>query len=116
MNLKDCIERGYLKKLNPDKELSEKELNEARYDLFHAAKSVLFSLGYVEKRHISVLIVLEELNKEGKLEAKYTTNFKAAMSAREDADYHYSHSKETAEYELSIAKEFLDEMTRLLNK
>lgn len=116
MNLRDCLEKGYLKQSNPDKELSDKELNEAKYDLekaksafneedykwsivksyysmFHAAKSVLFKLGYIEKRHISVLIVLEELNKQGKLESKFVTYFKSAMTAREDADYHYSHSK-----------------------
>jgi len=76
----------------------------------------LFKLGYIEKRHIAVLIVLEELNKKGKIESRFITNFKASMSAREDADYHYSYSKETAEYELGIAKEFLEEIKRLLHK
>ena len=136
MNINDCLERGYLAETKPDKELSDKELNEAKYDLekaekafkeedykwcivkcyygmFHAAKAVLFKLGYVEKRHIAILIVLEELNKKGKIESKFITNFKASMTAREDADYHYSYSKEIAEYELTIAEEFLEEMERL---
>ena len=133
------MEKGYLTSSKPDKELSDKELNEAKYDLekankafkeedfkwcivkcyyslFHATKAVLFKLGYIEKRHIAVLIVLEELNKKGKIESRFITNFKASMSAREDADYHYSYSKETAEYELGIAKEFLEEIKRLLHK
>src|SRR3989344_9642554 len=137
MNVNDCLEKGYLTSSKPDKELSDKELNEAKYDLekankafkeedfkwcivkcyyslFHATKAVLFKLGYIEKRHIAVLIVLEELNKKGKIESRFITNFKASMSAREDADYHYSYSKETAEYELGIAKEFLAEIKRLL--
>ncbi|MCK4521535.1 MAG: HEPN domain-containing protein [Nanoarchaeota archaeon] len=136
MNINDCLERGYLAETKPDKELSDKELNEAKYDLekaekafkeedykwcivkcyysmFHAAKAILFKLGYVEKRHIAILIVLEELNKKGKIESKFITNFKASMTAREDADYHYSYSKEIAEYELTIAEEFLKEMERL---
>lgn len=139
MNIKDCLEKGYLAKSKPDKELSEKELNEARYDfekaemafkeedykwciikcyysMFHAAKAILFKLGYIEKKHIAVLIVLEELNKQGKIESKFITNFKATMTAREDADYRYSYSKETAGYEITIAKEFLEGMKRTLNK
>lgn len=137
MNIDDCLEKGYLVKSKPDKELSDKEFNEAKYDLekankafkegdfkwcivkcyysmFHAAKSILFRLGYIEKRHIAVLIVLEELNKKGKMESRFITNFKASMTAREDADYNYSYSKEIAEHELAIAKEFLEEMERLL--
>ncbi|MDO8740464.1 MAG: HEPN domain-containing protein [Candidatus Woesearchaeota archaeon] len=137
MNIKDCLEKGYLVKTKPDEELGNKELNESKYDLnkaeeafenedskwcivkcyysmFHAAKAVLFKLGYVEKRHIAILIVLEELNKQGKIESKFITNFKASMTAREDADYHYSYSKEIAEYELDIAKEFVKEMERIL--
>lgn len=137
MNINDCLEKGYLIKSKPDKELSGKELNESKYDLekaeeafesedhkwcivkcyysmFHASKAILFKLGYVEKRHIAILIVLEELNKQGKIESRFITNFKASMTAREDADYHYSYSKETAEYELNIAKEFVKEMERLV--
>jgi uncharacterized protein (UPF0332 family) len=137
MNLRDCLEKGYLKNIKPDIELSNKELIEATYDLdkadqayrlkdykwcivkcyysmFHAAKALLFKVGYKEKRHISVLIVLEELNKKGRLDSKFVTNFRAAMTAREDADYNYSHSSEIAEYELDTAKEFLEEIKRLL--
>lgn len=131
MNVKDCIDRNFLRKIKPDKELSDKEINEAEYDLekaekafneddykwciikcyysmFHAAKSLLYRLGYEERRHVAVIIVLEELNRQGKLESRYVDDFKAAMSAREEADYHYSYSKETAEYDLKIAKEFLE--------
>ena len=131
MNVKDCIDRNFLRKIKPDKELSDKEINESEYDLekaekasneddykwciikcyysmFHAAKSLLYRLGYEERRHVAVIIVLEELNRQGKMESRYINDFKAAMSAREEADYHYSYSKETAEYDLKIAKEFLE--------
>ena len=139
MNLQDCLEKRYLVKSKPDEELSNKELNEAKYDvdkatkafqdrdykwcivkcyyvMFHAAKSILFKLGYIEKKHIAILIVLEDLNKKGKIENRFIIDYKAAMSAREDADYHYSYSMETAKHDLGICKEFLDMAEKLLKK
>ena len=139
MNIQGCLDKKYLVKSQPDKELSEKELNEARYDLdkaikafededykwcivkcyyvmFHAAKSILFRLGYIEKKHIAILIVLEDLNRKGKIENRFIIDYKAAMSAREDADYHYSYSMETAEHDLKICKEFLDMAEKLLKR
>ena len=139
MNIKQCLEKGFLKKIKPDKDLSDKEVNEAKYDLekakktlddedykwcivksyysmFHAAKSVLLNMGFKEKKHVSVSVVLEELNRDGKLEGKFVNYFKAAMSAREDADYQYSYSKEIAKYEYECAKEFLEKMEKLNSK
>lgn len=139
MNVNDCIEKGFLTKIKPDAGLCNKEVNEADYDLnsaekafkegdykwciikcyysmFHSAKAILFKLGYTEKKHIAVIIVLEDLNKKGKVESKYINDFKAAMSAREDADYSYSYSKETAEYNLEIAEGFLKRMKKLLKE
>jgi len=137
MDIKTCIEKRYLIKTKPDFELSNKELKEADYDLekaknasdeddykwciikcyysmFHAAKSLLYKSGYVEKKHIAVIIVLEELNKEGKIEIKHINNFKAAMSAREDADYHYTYSKEIAEHDLEMCAGFLEAVKKIL--
>ncbi|MFH1511134.1 MAG: HEPN domain-containing protein [Candidatus Woesearchaeota archaeon] len=139
MNIHECLENGYLKKVTPDKELVQKELSEASHDLesakkafsdhdykwcivqsyyamFHSAKAVLFTLGYSEKRHIAIVIVLEDLSKNGKLESTFITHLKAAMSAREDADYHYSYSKETAEHEIETAEEFVNRMEILTSR
>jgi len=139
MNIRQCIARGFLQIKDPDNELSNKELKESEYDfssariafsnqdykwcivkcyysMFHAAKSILFSLGYFEKRHIAIIVVLEDLCERGKLESKYLIDFKASMSAREDADYHYSYSKETAEYDLDITARFNKEMKYLIEK
>jgi len=38
------------------------------------------------------------------------------MTSREDADYHYSYSREIAEHELQAAINFLDEMERFMLK
>ena len=93
-DIHECIEKGYLKKIEPDPKIIEKEITEADYDLerakhaleekdfkwciiksyysmFHAARAVLFSLGLKEKRHFAVQVVLEDLIKKGKLESIY---------------------------------------------
>ncbi len=139
MDIKKCLEEGFLKKIKPDERLIKKEFDESKYDLemaenafneedfkwciikgyysmFHAARAILFKIGYREKRHFAISIVLEELNKNGKLESKYINDFNAAISSREDADYHYTYSKNTAEHNLAIAKEFLEKMKDLSGK
>ncbi len=139
MNISECIKKGFLRKTESDSELSKKEMYESTYDLerakdafknndfkwsiikcyysmFHAAKANLFQLGYIEKRHIAIIVVLEELNKQGKLESRYVTAFKGAISAREQADYHYSYSKEIAEFEIKTTEEFLNTMIKLLKR
>ena len=136
MNIQECIEKGFLKKIPIDKKLIVKEFREADYDLdksgkafqekdfkwsivksyyamFHAARAILFNIGYMEKRHFAIQVVLEELHKHGKLESKYVNDFGAAISSRENADYHYSYSKEIAEHSLLIAKEFLKKAREL---
>ncbi len=137
MDVKDCLEQGFLKRIEVDKKLIEKELKESAYDfesakkaldekdhkwciiksyysMFHAAKSVLFRLGYMEKRHFALSVVLQDLNKKGKLESKYLNYFSAALSSREEADYHYNYSKEIAEHSITMAEEFSEIMKKLL--
>lgn len=139
MDIDYCLEKGFLVKIDIDEELVNKELREASYDLdkagkalddedfkwaiikayysmFHAARAVLFRLGLNEKKHFAVGVVLEDLNKKGKLESKFVNYFNAAVSSREDADYHYIYSKEIALYNVKIAEEFLTGMKKLLKK
>jgi uncharacterized protein (UPF0332 family) len=137
MNIHNCIKKGWLKKSNPDNELSKKELKEALYDLksakqslniedykwtiiksyyamFHAARSLLYIRGYEEKKHIGILAVLEDESKKGTIQENHINNFKAAMACREDADYGRLYSKEIALFELETAKEFLKEIKKIL--
>ena len=139
MSIADCIEKGHLVKIKPDEVLAKKELNEAAYDIekaekaigehdykwsiiksyyamFHAARAVLFRLGYHEKRHYAIAVVLEELHKQGKVTLRTIDDFKSAVAAREDADYHYTYSQETAAYTLQIAAEFKSAMEQLAEK
>jgi len=136
MDVEECIQKGFLKHVKVDRKLVQKELDEAKYDLsraknslkeddfkwsivktyysmFHAAKAVLFSLGLREKRHFVVGIILERLSKEGKLRFKFVNDYRGAMSAREDAGYRYVHTKDSAEYLIDVAEEFLKKMEEL---
>lgn len=136
MDIESCLQEGFLQRIEVERELIEKELEEARYDLnkaehaleegdfkwsivksyysmFHAARAVLFSLGFKERRHFAIRVVLEDLNSRGKLESKFVSDFSAALVAREDADYRHTYSQETADYLLGAAKDFLSRMGRL---
>ncbi len=137
MDIEECLREGFLQHIKPNKTMIEKELKSAAYDLskaelslengdykwssiqayyaiFHAARALLCSAGYREKRHFAIGVVLEKLVKENKIDAKLVTDFNAAMSAREDADYRDVYSKETSEYLVEIAGEFMNSVKKIL--
>ena len=139
MDIETCLREGFLQQIKVERDLIEKEFKEARYDIgraerafeegdfkwsivksyysmFHAARAVLFSLGLKERRHFAIRVVLEDLNAKGKLESKFISDFSAALGAREDADYSYTYSQETADYLLKAAGDFLARMERLARK
>jgi len=137
MDIKECIEKGYLVKITSKKDIINKEIEECEYDfekakkafneedykwsivmsyytMFHIARALLFKLGFKEKRHFVIPIVLDDLNKNGKIERKYVDYFNAAISSREDADYHYSYSIRIAEDTLRIAEDFKEKIKELI--
>ncbi|MEW6222408.1 MAG: HEPN domain-containing protein [Candidatus Hadarchaeota archaeon] len=137
MDIASCLQEGYLQRVKVERDLIEKEFEEAEYDLkkarhalddgdfkwsiiksyysmFHAARGVLFSIGLKERRHFAVRVVLEDLNARGKLENKFISDFSAALVAREDADYRYTYTQETASYLLEAAKDFLKKMEKMV--
>ncbi len=139
MDIESCLREGFLQQIKVERDLIEKEFKEAKYDvgkaeraleegdfkwsivksyysMFHAARAVLFSRGFKERRHFAIRVVLEDLNMKGKLESKFISDFSAALGAREDADYRYTYSQETAAYLLSAAGDFLAKMKRLAKK
>jgi uncharacterized protein (UPF0332 family) len=135
--LREHVRAGYVAffEANPDfvgKELTEAENDlhdailelkrkgfkwaviKAYFSVFHAGRAVLFTLGLREKTHFAVGAVLDELVKEGKLEAEYANSFNALKSAREEADYHYAYSRETARQSCEAANAFLVRVKALL--
>lgn len=138
MELDTCLARGYLKIISSDVELSNKELAESEddfskarakllekdykwsiimsyYSMFHAAKAILFQLGYAEKKHFAISAVLEDMAKQGRMKSVHVNNFKGAMAAREESNYHYTYPLETAEFELENAEVFLEEVKKILS-
>ncbi|MEW5955968.1 MAG: HEPN domain-containing protein [Candidatus Micrarchaeota archaeon] len=136
MDVEKYVLEGRLRKIKPAEDLVAKEFREAAYDfsrakkafdeedfkwatvkayysMFHAAKAVLFKIGLQEKSHYVISEVLEELSKDGKLESSFVDDFRAAMAARMEADYHYEYSEKSAEQIIEIAKEFLARMKKL---
>ena len=137
MNIDECLEEGFLRRVKPAADIQKKEIDAASYDIacakislenknhkwaiiqsyyaiFHASRSILNKVGYLERRHFVIGVVLESLSKDGKMSKKLVSDFKAAMSAREDADYGGVHSKETAEYIFKTAVEFIKETKIIL--
>lgn len=139
MNLQEAVENRYLipEKGSPD--FIEKELKECAYDfskakkafaeqdykwaivkcyysMFHAGKAVCFKMGYREKKHFAITIILEELYTEGKLEGQFVAYFNAALDSREGADYHYQYSQEIAEQNLKMAEIFNNRMRKLVEE
>lgn len=133
MEIDEALEKGFLIREPPDQKLILKELKEAEYDLtkaqsslsekdfkwaivksyysmFHAARAVLFKMGYREKRHFVVPVVLNQLVGEGKLEASYVSDYNAAIFSREQADYHYGYSEESARQMVGIANRFVNRL------
>ncbi len=136
MSLDDLFKEGHLSRIGPDRELADKELAEGGYDLesaqkafeeddfkwatikayysmFHNAKAILFLLGIKERAHFAIGLVLEDLARNGKLESKYADYYKAGISLRERADYHYAYSEESAKELLEMAEEFEKRMEKL---
>jgi len=130
------IKAGHMQRIQPSRELADKEFHEAEYDLehaesaleekdykwaivkayyavFHSAKGILFTMGLREKSHFAVGEALDVLSKRGKLESRYVADFKACMSARQAADYHYDYSEKTAREIFLIAGEFAERMKKL---
>ncbi len=137
MDIESCLREGFLGRVKVEADIVEKEIKEASYDLsraeralkdgdfkwsivksyysmFHAARAVLFSLGFKERRHFAIRVVLEDLSAKGRLESKFISDFSAALGAREDADYRYTYSQETAAYLLRAARDFLVRMKKLV--
>lgn len=138
MDIEGCLREGHLKRVKPDRGEIEKELLEsaddldmarssyeahkykwatvqAYYSMFHAARSVILSMGLKERRHYAIEVVLREFVKERKLDERYLDDFKAAMYCREEADYGSTYSADKARDLLEAAGEFNDKMKTLGN-
>jgi hypothetical protein len=73
----------------------------------------MFLAGFREKAHFAVAEYLGILSSNGKLENSFVNDFKAAMSARQAADYQYDYDGSRAETLVQLAGEFVARMKKL---
>ena len=126
---RDCITNRYLRKCLIDANKVRREIAEAKndlesskislkesnykwaiiqgyYSMFHACKSLLYSVGYDEKSHECVIIAVEELFTDtGKLPSSIVSNIRNAKSAREAADYGCTYGVHAAQGIIQDAEE-----------
>ena len=109
MNLKDCLEQGFLKKTEPDTDkannslrLAEHKLDNAKINLdsgayedafvnayssmFHAARFIMWRDGYKERGHFVLSIFLKEFYGD-KIELKYINELGTLRSIRHEVIY-----------------------------
>ncbi len=128
---KECIKSGKLKKSDDARALVEKELRVARsdlktaedglaesrwkwctiqayYSMFHSARALLYSKGYVEKSHYCLRAAIESLfASTGELDERFVDFFQIAKVMRENADYEENFSDAGAQKIVECAKQFL---------
>ena len=129
--LKELIANRKILRIKYDKNLVEKEINAAKYDLekskksftdedfkwatiqayysmFHSARALLFSKGFREKSHRALALAIAELFvKTNLIEESFIDRFLEAMELREEADYGFIYSEHSAEEVIKNAEEFL---------
>ncbi|MBN1793154.1 HEPN domain-containing protein [Candidatus Woesearchaeota archaeon] len=139
MNVKDCIEKGLLKKETPDRRKSSKSIDVSLYKLeraekllslemyeetvlnsyasiFHAARAILFKDGMREKSHFALFIYLKEKYADN-LEKRFLNELNTLRLERHDISYGLEKqdiTKEEAKHILSVAKEFISAIQKLL--
>ena len=139
MNIKECLERGYLRKDNPDIEKANQSLKiaENKFDeslksfeaelfestivfsymaMFHSARALLFKDGFIEKSHIAVISFLKE-KYEQSIGKQLIYEFNTVRMARHDSLYglntHFSNND--AKHILDISQKFIDKIKTLLS-
>lgn len=133
-----CKDRGKIVQIGIDNQLVEKELEESRYDLesaeksihegnhkwaivqsyyamFHAFRGLLFSRGYREKSHICLKFAIEDLFVDNNLISEdILDDFDFAMKARERADYSYIYNETLAKDMIESTKKLIIQVEELL--
>lgn len=139
MNIQDCLEKGYLKKTNPDIDKANQSLKiaENKFDealksleaelfestivfaymaMFHSARALLFKEGFVEKSHLAVITFLKE-KYEHLLGKEIIYEFNTVRTARHDSLYGLdtNFSKNEAKHILGISQKFIDKIKSLIS-
>lgn len=129
---KDCLKRHKIIRFERASELAANELAEATadlrsakssfsdqnfkwaiiqsyYSMFHAARKLIYVLGYRERSHYCLIVALRSLYvEEGLLDVMLLESFQLAKTLRENADYYGEFSKDAAAQLIEDAGQFLN--------
>jgi uncharacterized protein (UPF0332 family) len=126
---KRLLEERRLTRIKPDRKLVLKEVEGAKsdletarkslqdgnfkwsiiqgyYSIFHAARALVYSKGFREKSHYTLLVAIQEIFRD-ELESFLIQGFGDAMNLRQTADYGLTFSKEGAINVIETAEKFL---------
>lgn len=85
------------------------------YAMFHAARALLYHLGYREKSHYCLSVAMRHLFVgRGLLEEQMVNDMDDARALREEADYRTSFSESGARHNLNVAKRWIERASVLL--
>ena len=113
------ISSRFLESARKNIEIEEYEMAEiAAYNaIFHAARALLFSKGYVERSHVCLIIALRHLYKNELEFIDYLDTFDKIRLSRHNIQYGgVTTDKKETEYVLNFAREFLDVAMDLLKQ
>ena len=139
MNIKECLEKGLLRKENIDLEKAKKSMQIAEYKLerakklfeldiydesvvnsyasmFHTCRVLLFKEGFTEKSHYALFIFIKDKYKD-KIEKKFINEFNNLRLERHEITYgldKFIVNKEETKQVLEIAEEFLKAIIKLV--
>ncbi|HHF56296.1 MAG TPA: HEPN domain-containing protein [Thermoplasmatales archaeon] len=113
------ISNRFLESARKNLEIEEYEMAEiAAYNaIFHVARALLFSKGYVERSHACLIVALKHLYRDDLELIEYFNAFDRIRLSRHNIQYGgITTDKCEAEYVLNFARKFLETVKGILNK
>lgn len=90
---------------------------QAYYAMYHAARALIYSMGYRERNHYCLLAALQALFVDrGTLDTDLAESFRLAMMLRQNADYRSDFSEEGARSVIDRAEQFRRRAEEILGK
>jgi uncharacterized protein (UPF0332 family) len=138
MNLNDCLLKGHIKqdplaheRIPKSLEISQRFLTSAKKNLdiqecemselasynaiFHAARSLLFKKGYIERSHVCVIVALNELYQQDHELTELLNTFDKIRITRHNIQYGGNLVQKTeAIFVLEFAQRFLEKTKTML--
>lgn len=134
-----CLNNRKIIRIKSNKEIVDKEIQDAKYDLnkaeeslkrgdakwasiqayysmFHSVKAFVLEKGYRERSHYCLLVALKEIyGKIGEIDKEHIENFEICMDIRHEADYGMTYDKDSAMMCIKASRKLLKKSKNILN-